>query len=473
MLNGIGSSVLRNLISAGSSVNTTANSNAAQNHLQAEASTKVTFSEASEAIAAIYKIVPAQVQSSGTISSNLQAQLNAASQSGGVGMNGIGSSLLKGLVQSGDNVTLSVPATSSANGTSNSQSAVALTVTTQSGIEVSLQMTRQQGGLVVELNTSGGKLNSDEATAISQLSDGLQKALDGLDAGTTQLDISNLMKFDNSQLQSVDLKTDLRNGDNVTQSLNLHADDKERWLGFHNGDVSIKLDTDVSKLTQAGSAEQQAAALDQWSAKFDQAATRGHGDRDMLNLFKASFRALNTTQGQASHSVNTQRVISIDANATKNGAISGLAGFSASYQQTPRSDNPYKPEEQDTFSLDVAQQTRSQQHTDSQDLTQDTLFKLKASFHTALDSDGAAKLTALKSSQNYRYHLIDDEERSQTVVSQNKKGELAAQTTQQLTQHETVKSYQQAKLIDSVEIPHSEKNVSSQNYARALFEPEN
>ncbi|MXP55399.1 hypothetical protein FD737_20265 [Pantoea sp. Seng] len=473
MLNGIGNSVLRNLISAGLSVNTTANSNAAQNHLQAEASTKVTFSEASEAIAAIYKIVPAQVQNSGTISSNLQAQLNAASQSGGVGMNGIGSSLLKGLVQSGDNVTLSVPATSSANGTSNSQSAVALTVTTQSGIEVSLQMTRQQAGLVVELNTSGGKLNSDEATAISQLSDGLQKALDGLDAGTTQLDISNLMKFDNSQLQSVDLKTDLRNGDNVTQSLNLHADDKERWLGFHNGDVSIKLDTDVSKLTQAGSAEQQAAALDQWSAKFDQAATRGHGDRDMLNLFKASFRALNTTQGQASHSVNTQRVISIDANATKNGAISGLADFSASYQQTPRSDNPYKPEEQDTFSLDVAQQTRSQQHTDSQDLTQDTLFKLKASFHTALDSDGAAKLTALKSSQNYRYHLIDDEERSQTVVSQNKKGELAAQTTQQLTQHETVKSYQQAKLIDSVEIPHSEKNVSSQNYARALFDPEN
>ncbi|WP_182059226.1 hypothetical protein [Pantoea sp. ME81] len=473
MLNGIGNSVLRNLISAGSSVNTTANSKAAQSHLQAEASTKVTFSEASEAIAAIYKIVPAQVQSSGTISSSLQAQLNAAAQSDGVGMNAIGSSLLKGLVQSGDNVTLSVPATSSANGTSNSQSAVALTVTTQSGIEVSLQMTRQQGGLVVELNTSGGKLNHDEAAAISQLSDGLQKALDGLDAGTTQLDISDLMKFDTSQLKSVDLKTDLRNGDNVTQSLNLHADDKERWLGFHNGDVSIKLDTDVSKLTQAGSAEQQAAALDQWSAKFDQAATRGHGDRDMLNLFKASFRALNTTQGQASHSVNTQRVIAIDANAAKNGAISGLADFSASYQQTPRSDNPYKPEEQDTFSLDVAQQTRSQQHTDSQDLTQDTLFKLKASFHTALDSDGAAKLTALKSSQNYRYHLIDDEERSQTVVSQNKKGELAAQTTQQLTQHETVKSYQQAKLIDSVEIPHSEKKVSSHNYARALFDPEN
>jgi hypothetical protein len=473
MLNGIGNSVLRNLISAGSSVNTTANSKAAQSHLQAEASTKVTFSEASETIAAIYKIVPAQVQSSGTIGSNLQAQLNAAAQSGGVGMNGIGTSLLKGLVQRGDNVTLSVPATSSANGTSNSQSAVALTVTTQSGIEVSLQMTRQQGGLVVELNTSGGKLNRDEAAAISQLSDGLQKALDGLDAGTTQLDISDLMKFDTSQLKSVDLKTDLRNGDNVTQSLNLHADDKERWLGFHNGDVSIKLDTDVSKLTQAGSAEQQAAALDQWSAKMDQAATRGHGDRDMLNLFKASFRALNTTQGQASHSVNTQRVIAIDANAAKNGAISGLADFSASYQQTPRSDNPYKPDEQDTFSLEVAQQTRSQQHTDTQDLTQDTLFKLKASFHTALDSDGAAKLTALKSSQNYRYHLIDDEERSQTVVSQNKKGELTAQTTQQLTQHETVKSYQQAKLIDSVEIPHSEKRVSSHNYARALFESEN
>lgn len=472
MLNGIGSSVLRNLISAGSSVNTTVNSKAMQGNLQAEASTKVTFSDASEAIAAIYKIVPAQVQNSGAIGSNIQARLNAAAQAGGVGISGIGSNLLNNLLQNRDNVTLSVPAAESSGAVNGSQSAVALTVTTQSGVQVSLQMTRQQGGLVVELNTSGGKLSNDEATAISQLSDGLQKALDGLDASSTQLDIADLMKFDSSQLKSVDLKTDLRNGDNVTQSLNLHADDKERWLGFHNGDVSIKLDTDVSKLTQAGSADQQAAALDQWATKFDQAAARGHGDRSMLDLFKESFRALNTTEGQASHSVNTQRVISIDANAAKNGAISGLADFSASYQQTTRSVNPYKPEEQDTFSLDVAQQTRSQQHSDTQDLTQDTLFKLKASFHTALDSDGDAKLTALKSSQNYRYHLINDEERSQTSVSQNKKGELAAQTTQQITQHETVKSYQQAKLIDSVEIPHSEKSVTTHQYARALFESE-
>lgn len=470
MLNGIGSSVLRNLISVGSSVNPTVNSKAAQSSLQTEASSKVTFSEASEAIAAIYKIVPAQVQNSAAIGSQLQAQLNAAAHAGGVGMSGIGSSVLSNLLQNRDNVTLSVPATDATRASIGSQSAVALTVTTQSGIQVSLQMTRQQGGLVVELNTSGGQLSNDEATAISQLSQGLQKTLDGLDAGSTQLDIADLMTFDSSQLKSIDLKTDLRNGDNVTQSLNLHADDQQRWLGFHKGDVSIKLDTDLSKLTQAGSAGQQAAALDQWATKFDQAAARGHGDRSMLNLFKQSFRALNTTEGQASHSVNTQRVISIDANAAKNGAISGLADFSASYQQTPRSGNPYKPEEQDSFSLNVAQQTRSQQHGDTQELTQDTLFKLKASFHTALDSDGDAKLTALKSSQNYRYHLINDEERSQTQVSQNNKGELSAQTSQQLSQHESVKSYQQAKLIDSVEIPKSEKSVTSHHYARALFE---
>ncbi|MFJ5160101.1 hypothetical protein ACIP6T_13075 [Pantoea sp. NPDC088449] len=471
MLNGIGSSVLRNLITSNAVITPAVNNKSAQNALTAEASTKVTFSEASDAIAAIYKIVPAQVQSSVGVTSSLQAQLNGAAQSKGVGMNGLGSTLLSNLVNNRGDVTLSVPATDAVNAAqSSSQSALALTVTTQSGVQVSLQMTRQQGGMVVELKTSGGKLNTDEAAAIGKLSAGLQTALDGLDSSTTKLDISDLMKFDSSQLKSVDLKTDLRSGNSVTQSLNLHADDQERWLGFHNGDVSIKLDTDMLKLTQAGSAAQQQAALDKWAAKFDQAASRGHGNSDMLSLFKDSFRALNTTEGKANESINTQRVKSIDANAAKNGAISGLADFSATYQQTPVAGNPYKPEEEDTFSLNVAQKTTSQTQGDTQDLTQQTLFKLKASFHTALDSDAPAKLNALKSSQNYKYHLIDDEERSQTAVTQNKKGELTANYSQQLTQNETVKRYQLAKLIDSVQIPHSAKSESTRSFAAAQFD---
>jgi hypothetical protein len=471
MLNGIGSSVLRNLITSNAVVTPSINPKTAQNALTAEASTKVTFSEASEAIAAIYKIVPAQVQSSVDVTSSLQAQLNGAAQSKGVGMNGLGSTLLSNLASNRGDVTLSVPATEAITGAqSSSQSALALTITTQSGVQVSLQMTRQQGGMVVELKTSGGQLNSDEAAAIGQLSAGLQKTLEGLDASTTQLDISDLMKFDSAQLKSVDLKTDLRSGSNVTQSLNLHADDQARWLGFHNGDVSIKLDTDVAKLTQAGSATQQQAALDQWTTKFDQAASRGHGDRDMLALFKDSFRALNTTEGKAGESINTQRVKSIDANAAKSGAISGLADFSASYQQTPISGNPYKPEEEDAFALNVAQKTTSQQHGDTQELTQQTLFKLKASFHTALDSASAAKLTEQKSSQNYQYHLIDDEERSQTAVTQNKQGELTALYSQQLTQNETVKTYQLAQLIASVATPHSVKSDDTRAFAAAQFD---
>ncbi|EJL86906.1 hypothetical protein [Pantoea sp. GM01] len=139
-------------------------------------------------------------------------------------------------------------------------------------------------------------------------------------------------------------------------------------------------------------------------------------------------------------------------------------------QQTPISGNPYKPEEEDSFSLNVAQKTTTQQHDDSQDLSQQTLFKLKASFHTALDSASAVKLTEQKSSQNYKYHLIDDEERSQTSVTQNKKGDLTANYSQQLTQNETVKPYQQAQLIDSVEIPHSVKSESSRLFAAAQFD---
>ncbi|EJL86905.1 hypothetical protein [Pantoea sp. GM01] len=73
MLNGIGSSVLRNLIASNAVVTPTVNNKTVQNALTTDASTKVTFSEASDAIAAIYKIVPAQVQSSVDVSSSLQS----------------------------------------------------------------------------------------------------------------------------------------------------------------------------------------------------------------------------------------------------------------------------------------------------------------------------------------------------------------------------------------------------------------
>jgi len=469
MINGIG---LYNHASlspgaSGRVVQSSAVNRAAQNTLTADASTKVTFSEATEAISAIYKITPARVTASSNISAGMQSQAMGALHAKGVGMNGMGSALLSALTTQRADTVISVPA--SAAGSSDTQSAIALDITTQSGVSVSLQMTRQQDGVAMALKTTHGKLSDDEAAAVSALSGALQKALDSLDSDGGKPDVSELLKFDAQQLKSVDLKTDVRHGDTVLQSLNLHADDTTRWLGFHNADASFKLTTDMRSLAQASNAGQQQSALNQWSDKFDKAAQRGHGDRDALALFKTSFAQLNGTSEQASKAISGPQSITVGASAAQAGAISGLADFSASYQETARSVNPMKPEEEDTFGIEVAQQSSEQKNGSTQSMKQDTLFKLNASFHTALDASHPLALNEMKSSQNYHYHQVHDEERTSTDVTQDAKGNLTAHFSQQLTQRETVKTYQMAKLVESIETPHSEKSEWTRSYVPAMF----
>ncbi len=166
-------------------------------------------------------------------------------------------------------------------------------------------MTRQQDGVAVALKTTHGKLSDDEAAAIAKLSGALEKTLSGLDNGNGKLDVGDLLSFDSNQLASVDLKTDLRRSGEVMQSLNLHAGPGSRWLGFHNADASFKLTTDMRSLAQASNAGQQQSALAQWSTKFDQAASRGHGDRAALALFKQGFESLNSTSAAAGVAMRT------------------------------------------------------------------------------------------------------------------------------------------------------------------------
>lgn len=456
-----------NLSASGRVVNSPAINRAAQNNLTAEASSNVTFSESTEAIAAIYNITPVRHAAGSQVNAALQSQALDALHAKGVGMNGIGSALLSTLVSQRADSVISIPASDAGN--SDTRSAIALDITTQSGVSVSLQMTRQSKGVEIELKTAQGKLSEDEAQAISQLSGALQKTLDGLDDGNGHVDIGDLLAFNTQQLKSIDLKTDLRSGDTVLQSLNLHADDQSRWLAFHNADASFRLTTDMRHLSQTGSAAQQQSALAQWSDKFDKAAQRGQGDRAALGLFKAGFTQLNSTRAATGQKPEAPQAITVGANAAKAGAISGLADFSAIYQQTARASNPMKPEEEDTFGLTLAQQSSQQQNGDQQTLTQDGVFTFNASFHTALSPGQPLALTEQKSSQNYQYHQIHDEERTSTTVTQDDKGNLSAQFSQQLKQHESVKTYQLAKLIDSMDTPHSESHTGSRRYAPAGY----
>ena len=69
----------------------------------------------------------------------------------------------------------------------------------------------------------------------------------------------------------------------------------------------------------------------------------------------------------------------------------------------------------------MAQRSSQQKNGDTQRMTQETLFRLNASFHTALSASSLA-LNETKESQNYHYHQIHDETRSTTEVTQDAQG---------------------------------------------------
>ena len=135
---------------------------------------------------------------------------------------------------------------------------MALEITTQSGVSLTLQMTRQQDGVAVALKTTHGKLNDDEAAAIAKLSGALEKTLSGLDNGNGKLDVGDLLSFDSNQLASVDLKTDLsqRRSNAVAESA---CRPGFTLAGFHNADASFKLTTDMRRAQASNAGQQQSA----------------------------------------------------------------------------------------------------------------------------------------------------------------------------------------------------------------------
>ncbi len=181
------------------------------------------------------------------------------------------------------------------NGSGGNESAITLDIVTQSGSTVHLIATQQDDGMAVEVKTEGDSLNDDEAEAVAKLGESLQKTLSGLGRNPPEVDVKGLTQFDSSVLKSVDLKTDMRTGDTSLQSLNFHADTKERWIAYEDKDFSLKMSSDLSQSGLSGNYAQQQSALNAYDSKFDKARIAGHGDRAQMEALKSVFRALNTT----------------------------------------------------------------------------------------------------------------------------------------------------------------------------------
>lgn len=433
-----------------------ANTRAASNSVPpTSASTKVMFGSQTPEIAAVYSLSPKKISASMLVPQHTQLLGLMQAVSGGSvsSFASLGSALLSNLNDKREDVTQALSGADMGAVNASSDAAVALNIVTHSGSTVSLVMTQQAEGLAVEVKTQGEALSDDEAAAVANLSGALEKTLNGLGQQPPQLDLLGLTHFDSSVLKSIDLKTDLRNGEATLQSLNFHADDKTRSVAYEDGEFSLEMSSDTSHPALTGNAAQQQSALSAWDDKLDKARRAGHGDRDQIAVLKSVFRALNSHTDSEAAAISDSKAIRIGDNGASQ--LSGLNDYSLSLTQTQKSANPARGEENDRFAYSASQSTeKSTGSSGVKTVKQTTHSHLSAAWHEALDPSLPLALNAMKSSQNYYYHLLDNDEESATTLNFNGHGQLASVGQhEQVNNRETVKKYVLGKLVDQTVTP--------------------
>lgn len=191
-------------------------------------------------------------------------------------------------------------------GVATNATTVSLKVQTRSGQSVELKIGVNSGesggtrGLQVEVSSSG-PLSGAERDALARLSDGLDRALEGLGDGVPALDLSGLTGFDaDGVLTGLDLRIDHpdasadRPGQLRSFSLQLGAEKKSLSLRTTSGEMALEVDAAATSRTTSGApaSGRRWSAIDQLLQQVDAAAERSHADAAMTRSFKDAFRQL-------------------------------------------------------------------------------------------------------------------------------------------------------------------------------------
>lgn len=191
-------------------------------------------------------------------------------------------------------------------GVATNATTVSLKVQTRSGQTVELKIGVNSGasggtrGLQVEVSSSG-PLSGAERDALARLSDGLDRALEGLGDGVPALDLSGLTGFDaDGVLTGLDLRIDHpdasadRPGQLRSFSLQLGAEKKSLSLRTTSGEMALEVDAAATSRTTSGApaSGRRWSAIDQLLQQVDAAAERSHADAAMTKSFKDAFRQL-------------------------------------------------------------------------------------------------------------------------------------------------------------------------------------
>jgi len=328
-----------------------------------------------------------------------------------------------------------------------------LSIATKNGARVDLTLADVDGEMIYQVGSSA-ELNDDERKAMSDLAKGFQAAIDGMTGSSPAVRIGGLTQFDSKLVQSIDFHAEVAGPDSTTQTLDFHIDEAMRKVSVAGADGKAEVNVDTSTMEHAGTKQQQSKAISSYLAQFDQAVARGHGDKKLMSMFKDAFSDLNRTAIAESREDFLTKPSKWQLNSGDRSALTGLSDFSASVSQTPKSSNPRKDWEKDTFSYVVSQETRidGTSHEDRK-IAQSQQSQLSAKYHADVGKSSPPFFDGTLETQNYDYHQIEDSARSDVSVNY-RLGKLKSASLQQMaSQSEQVQTFILGKLKSEKAIP--------------------
>jgi hypothetical protein len=337
---------------------------------------------------------------------------------------------------------------------SQGQNQMTLDIRTAGGAKVELSLSSQGNGLEVDIKVTDGSLSEADRSALAKLSGAFQNAIDGLTTVPPQLDLSGLTQFDPSVLSSVDFHANVQVEGNKNQTVDFHADSQRRTLSSAGPSGTVKVGVDMSNPAIFGSPAQQAQAIDRYTQQFDAAQSRGKGDASLMAMFKDAFTELNSNYGTTASKQAVGQAGSITLGDADHSMLTGLADFTASISQTASAPNPMRPDEPDTFSYQVSQNTRISGNDQLNfALMQQQQSHLSANYHQAIPGGGPLALTKSIASQNYDYYQIDDDARSLTDIAYSNGALVKASTSRSDSQSTQVSEYLRGEMVKNTTTP--------------------
>lgn len=384
-------------------------------------------------------------------------------------LSGVGSSLLDRFKTTGSDFSQSISTTggvvpSSPQGL---EGKIDLTIKTKSGVTVDIEIDSGGGSLSASIKSSG-KLSDSERSAVAQLADGFQHAIDGLSATPPKLDLSGLAQFNASALASVSFQYNVTNDGSANISASYSQSSAARSLSIKSAEGAIDVSVDTSNSALWGKSSQRAVSVASYLQQFDEANSGGHGNAALMSMFEDGFAQMNEDYGTPSGQALPGAAYAPALQQADHAMLTGLGDFSASITDATTSPNPMRPGEVDSFSYQVSQTTKLAGSQLTGQITQHQESRLSASYHQAPSGGGEPVLTSSRSSQNYDYVQIDDRTDSTVQLATERGALLNASLNQSSDQKTRDSKYEEGELISDVTTP--EERSQSSNLL-ALLKP--